>query len=174
MTMKMICAAVLAVGGAGYAQAEEVAFSSFFGWQSSGPTYAIGEGHVFSLGEFSGTSTSAEAPESMQTIAWQCPGAFDIDFTTGQATASGFCVATLLSGDAFYLEWTCEEALSGTGSGPMPLGEAGCIGEGTIVGGTGELAGITGGNSFTAHTVLFHPDGKGSGYTENDWRIAMP
>jgi hypothetical protein len=111
-----------------------------------------------------------------KTVAWQCPGWFDVNFGTQKMSGGGHCVATMTSGDVFYLDWACEGGLAGaTGTGPLPFGrDNACSGKGTITGGTGSLQGITGSNELQAVSVLFHPDGKGSGVTENTWRIVLP
>lgn len=158
------------------AVAAEATFDSYYGWLSVGTTYNVNEGHAYWLGEFSGTSTSSNAPEAFRTIAWQCPGWFDVDFPNGRLQAGGYCTATVATGDVFYLAWTCGGSLAGaTGKGPFPFGaDNACDGSGTITGGTGALSGISGGNALKGFTFLFHPDGKGSGYTMNEWRVTLP
>lgn len=169
-------AAVLAALVAGNtASAEELKVDAHFGWLSVGMVYTIQEGHLFFLGEFSGSVTDMGAGTVVDGAALQCPAWFDINYLTGVLSAGGHCVTTLRSGDAFFGEWQCSGPLGESGPGGyMPLGPAPCDGGLTVVGGTGALAGMTGGNTFQGFTLFFHPDGKGSGYTSIQYDLNLP
>jgi hypothetical protein len=160
------------------ALATEHSFEAYFGWVLTGVNYTIDPGHLVTLGEFSGTSTSsgADVPKGLETIAWQCPGTFDVDFPNNKVTGSGYCTATAISGDAFYFKWNCTGGLDGaTGKGALPFGKGNsCNGGGTITGGTGALKGLKGKDELMGFTLLVHPDGKASGYTLNKWTVELP
>lgn len=168
----VISAACLA---AAPSRAETLTVDTNFGWLSVGSSTTISEGHVFWLGEFSGTLSDMGAGTILDHAAVQCPAWFDINFVTGVRTAGGYCVTTLTTGDTYQISFTYEGSLAGaTGAGPYPLGPDGGRGVGTVVGATGALAGTTGGNIFEAYTVLFHPDGKGSGYSILRFTLNLP
>lgn len=175
---KLASAACLAsvVAGQPALSAETHAFTSHFGWLSVGASHQLNEGHIYWVGEFSGSATNMGADAKFDNMAMKCPAWFDVDFPNNRTTAGGYCIATLQSGDSFFISWTCESALDGaTGAGAMPFGANRCNGESTIIGGTGALSGVSGrGVLRDGMTILFHPDGKGSGSTVNEWTIALP
>ena len=156
----------LVIAGSGLTSAAEVTGNAYFGWLAVGPTYTLETGHVFFVGEFSGTSVDLGAKTMFNNAAWQCPGSYDIDGNKGVAVASGHCIATISTGDKAYGTWRCE--------GSVPMGPKPCEGVFTFNTGTGKLAGIGGTVPFRGHTVFVHPDGKSSGYTEFEYHITLP
>lgn len=179
MRDKFISALALGLGllASGPADAEEVKAEVNFAWLSVGTSFTISEGHIYWVGEFSGTSSDVAGGNSIfDNSASQCPAWFDIDFPNQKSAAGGYCVTTLASGDTVQISWHCEGSLAGaTGQGPFPFGKDNpCNGVSTVVGGTGKLAKATGGNTFLGRTILFHPDGKGSGLSPITWHLVIP
>lgn len=163
------------VGLASAASAEEINVDAHFGWLSVGVSHTIQEGHILFLGEFSGSATDMGAGTILDGAALKCPAWFDVNFLTGRLEAGGHCVTTLSTGDAFYGSWHCEAELGAAGPGGyLPLGPNPCEGGLTVFNGTGALEGITGGNTFQGFTLLFHPDGTGSGYTTLQYSLVLP
>lgn len=163
----------LAVGST--ASAEELNVDTYLGWLSVGTVFTIQEGHLFFVGEFSGSVTDMGAGTILDGAALQCPAWFDINYLTGVLSAGGHCVTTLSTGDAFFGSWECEGLLGASGPGGyLPLGPNACVGGLTVTGATGALEGMTGGNIIEGFTLLFHPDGKGSGYTNLQYNLNLP
>lgn len=169
--------AALSLGGAAVtsATAEEVNVDARFGWLSVGTLFTIQEGHLYFLGEFSGSVTDMGAGSIVDGAALQCPAWFDINYLTGVLSAGGHCVTTLSSGDAFFGSFECDGQLGASGPGGyLPLGPNACEGGLTVTGATGALEGVSGGNTFQGFTLFFHPDGKGSGYTDLQYSLDLP
>lgn len=157
VTFGMLLAAALTTS----AQAAEFkAKSGVFAWLSVGTVYALEEGHILWIGEFSGTSLDNGAGTFLDHAGVQCPGYLDVLASAGTAKGAGSCIWTLTSGDKVFASWQCE--------GGAPMSGKACDGPLTVTGGTGKMAGIAGSWNFHAYTVAFHPDGKGSGYSDLD------
>lgn len=170
-----VSGSIALLSATGPATATELNVDTHFGWLSVGTTFTIQEGHLYFVGEFSGSMTDMGAGSILDGGALQCPAWFDVNYLTGILSAGGHCVTTLSTGDAFFGEWECEGALGPSGPGGyLPLGSNACEGGLTVTGATGALEGLTGGNTFQGFTLLFHPDGKGSGYTTLQFRLVVP
>lgn len=172
----LLGAGLLTAFGSQRAAAEEHSFESYFGYLSVGTSYTINEGHIYWVGEFSGTATNNGTDPAFNNMALQCPSWFDVDFPNMRTNAGGYCVMTTTSGDALYMSWECGSTLDETaiGVGPVPFGNATCVGGGQVTGGSGELEGITGEFAMDGQIILFHPDGKSSGFSILDWTIETP
>ncbi len=171
----MLVLGLLVFAGVGAASAQDGKGDVHFGWLSVGTSHVIREGHIFFVGEFSGINSDMGAGAMFDHAATKCPASFDVNFLTQRLTADGHCTTTLTTGDAYYVQWHCEGSLEGgTGAGPYPLGQGGCVGDLTVTGATGALEGMTGGGTFVGYTILFHPDGTGSGYSILNYDFDMP
>ena len=170
-----LASAAMGLAVANSASAEELDVDGHFGWLSVGTVFTIQEGHLFFIGEFSGSVTDMGAGTILDRAALQCPAWFDINYLTGVLSAGGHCVTTLSTADTFFGAWECDGLLGAAGPGGyMPLGPNACEGGLTVTGATGDLEGMTGGNTSQGFTLLFHPDGKGSGYTTLQYSLDLP
>ena len=167
--------ATMGLAVANSASAEELNVDTYLGWLSVGTVHTIQEGHLYFVGEFSGSVTDMGAGTILDGAAQRCPAWFDINYLTGVLSAGGHCVITLSTGDAFFGSWECDGLLGASGPGGyLPLGPNACVGGLTVTGATGALEGMTGGNIFEGFTLLFHPDGKGSGYNNLQYSLNLP
>jgi len=95
-------------------------------------------------------------------------GSFQV--VKGVIEDSGFIVATLTNGDNVFMTYKG----SGTWSSPdkPPVVKGTCI----IVGGTGKVAGITGGIEFTRYTLRPPAKGKSASFSTSkiNWKIPEP
>ncbi len=160
MTVQLRALAIGAVFGLGVAiatssWAEEMKPTGEFGWFGVGTAHVIEEGHVYWVGEFSGTFFADDGDASpMHRAAVKCPAFNDLDFNKNESGAGGYCIVTDGDGDIAYLSWQ------------IPWSEGTVTGDGTFewTGGTGKYDGITGTNTFTGVTTVNHADGTASGY----------
>ena len=150
-------AAILALGcGIGsHAKAEEWKETGNFGWLAVGKAHQIEKGHIYWLGEFSGTFVNDKGKGSrLNETGWKCPGFNDLDFNNKKQKAAGYCIVADPGGsDQAYATWQCE--------GDTQV----CNGTFDYVAGTGKYQGISGHNTFIGHIQVNWPDGTTSGYT---------
>jgi hypothetical protein len=135
------------------AKAEEKPVGTF-GWLAVGKAIPMEEGHIYWVGEFSGTFTSDKAKGPFDGSGWKCPGTNDINMTKNTSTAQGACVVAEPGGnDRAFVTWKCH-------------GEAAlCNGTWDWVGGTGKYKELSGNNTFVGHTLVDWKDGTLSGYS---------
>jgi hypothetical protein len=151
---------VMAVGTGlmlcGAAQAQDWKVTGEFGWLGVGKAYQIEKGHVYWLGEFSGTFFNDKGKGSpLDHTGWKCSGFDDLDSNKNKKKAAGYCIISDPGGeDQAYASWACEDTDLLT-----------CHGTLDYTGGTGKYQGISGHNTFVGHTVVSWPDGTASGYT---------
>ena len=108
-----------------------------------GKAFQIEKGHVYWLGEFTGTFFNDKGKGSLFDQAGvKCPANFDFDINNKKAKAGGYCVISDTSGDQAYLSWQNE-------------GD-GVTGPGTFhyTGGTGKYEGIKGDGTFVGVTQI--------------------
>ena len=65
----------------GEARAEDLKATGNFGWLGVGKVFQLEKGHIFWVGEFSGSFANDKGKGSpLDGTGWKCPGANDIDF----------------------------------------------------------------------------------------------
>jgi len=123
------------------------------GFLGVGKVYQIEKGHLFWVGEFSGTFFNDKGKGSLLDNAGiKCPAYNDIDTNNKKSKAAGYCVMSDPNGDQAYLKWQNEgDGITGPGTFEW-------------TGGTGKYQGISGSNTFVGHTQVNWPDGTASGY----------
>ena len=100
------CAFAAAIGLTicGTAHAEDWKATGQFGWFGVGKAFQIEKGHVYWLGEFTGTFFNDKGKGSLFDRAGvKCPANFDFDINNKKAKAGGYCVISDTSGDQAYL-----------------------------------------------------------------------
>lgn len=152
----LVAIAALALGcGVGTAaQAEDLKATGEFGWFAVGKVQQLEKGHLFWVGEFSGSFSSDKGEGSpFHHAGVRCPGSNDVDLNNKRNKAAGTCVLSDPSGaDQAFLSWACE------GDTHM------CRGTITYTGGTGKYQGTGGQQPFTGYIQVNWPDGMSSGY----------
>ncbi len=138
---------------AGAATAEDWKAIGQFGYAGVGKAYELEKGHIFWVGEFSGTFFNDKGKGSLFDHAGvKCPAFNDIDTNRKKSRAAGYCIMTDAAGDQAYSSWKCE----GDGTG--------CSGTFEYTGGTGKYQQISGSNTFSALTAVHWKDGSASGF----------
>ena len=154
-TNALQCAFAAAMGIAlcGTAHAEDWKVTVAFGWFAVGKTYQIEKGHLYFVGEFSGTFFNDKGKESLFDRAGvKCPAFYDIDLNNKKGKAGGYCVVSDAPGDQAYITFKCE------GDGVH------CTGPFEYTGGTGKYSAINGSNNtFSATTEVNWQDGTATG-----------
>jgi hypothetical protein len=147
-------AAAIALGLGTAAYAEDLKVTGEFGWFGVGKAQQLEKGHVFWVGEFSGTFFNDKGQGSPFHLAGvRCPGSNDLDFNSKKGKAAGTCVISEAGGtDQAYVTWKCE--------GDTDT----CRGTFDYTGGTGKYQGISGSNTFSALTAVNWPDGMATGH----------
>ncbi|MCH7553011.1 MAG: hypothetical protein IIC82_03315 [Chloroflexi bacterium] len=134
-------ALVFVLGGTAQAQlAKSGKFTGHFGFYSVGQIFEIEEGHLFWVGEFTGTFFNDAGSGVMHQASTKCPSSNDIYGGVGHA--QGYCIVTDSDGDKAFLSWNCEG----------PAGKQ-CDGTFDWTAGTGKYTGIQGKNTFQATFV---------------------
>jgi hypothetical protein len=140
----MLCGAV---------QAQDWKATGEFGWFGVGKAYQIEKGHVYWVGEFSGTFFNDKGPGSLfHRAGVKCPAFFDADFNTKKGRAGGYCIITDTDGDQAYSTWQSQHD---TVSGPGTF---------QYTGGTGKYQGISGNGTFVGTTQVNWQDATSTGY----------
>ena len=146
-------ALVTAFVAVGPAHSEDWKVTGAFGFFAVGKAQQLEKGHVYWVGEFSGTFFNDKGNGSPFHLAGvRCPAFNDLDFNHKKNKAAGICVISDLNGDQAYLTWRCE--------GDTRT----CPGTFDYTGGTGRYQGISGSNTFTGGTLVNWPDGMGTSY----------
>ena len=139
------------------AQAEDWKFTGEFGWSGVGKVYQLEKGHVYWVGEFSGTFFNDKGKGSLfHRAGVKCPAFNNLDFNAKKGNAGGYCVITDTDGDQAYLSWRNE------GDTVSPLSLPGTF---EWTGGTGKYKGISGNNTFVGVTQVNWADGTATGYS---------
>lgn len=137
----------------GPAHSEDWKVTGELGFFGVGKAQQLEKGHVYWVGEFSGTFFNDKGDGSLfQFAGVRCPASQDLDFNRKKSKAAGICVLSDPNGDQAYLTWQCEGDTHA------------CHGTFDYTGGTGKYQGISGSNTFTGVTQVNWPDGMASGY----------
>jgi hypothetical protein len=151
------CAFAAAIGLSAYgtANAEDWKVTGSFGWFGVGKAHQIEKGHLYFVGEFSGTFFNDKGDGSLFDKAGvKCPAFYDLDFNNKKGKAGGYCTISNAAGDQAYLSWKCEGDT------------VHCSGPFEYTGGTGKYAGISGSNyNFSATTEVNWQDGTVTGFS---------
>jgi hypothetical protein len=139
----------------GTAHAEDWKVTGTFGWFAVGKAYQIEKGHLYFVGEFSGTFFNDKGDASLFDKAGvKCPAFYDIDLNNKKGKAGGYCTISTAPGDDAYLSFKCEGDT------------VHCAGPFEYTGGVGKYAGISGSNyTFSATTEVNWPDGTVTGFS---------
>jgi hypothetical protein len=91
--------AAILLSAYGTAHAEDWKVTGTFGWFGVGKTYQIEKGHLYFVGEFSGTFFNDKGDGSLFDKAGvKCPGFYDIDQNNKKGNAAGYCTISNASG----------------------------------------------------------------------------
>src|SRR6476619_5517032 len=102
-------AIALTLGLCGPAHAEDWKVTGTFGWFGVGKVYQIEKGHVYWVGEFSGTFLNDKGKGSPFHLAGvKCPAHNDVDLNNKKGKAGGYCIINDVDGDQAYLSWQNE------------------------------------------------------------------
>jgi hypothetical protein len=136
------------------AHAEDWKVTGSFGWFGVGKAYQIEKGHVYFVGEFSGTFFNDKGKDSLFDKAGvKCPAFNDLDLNNKKGKAGGYYTISDATGDQAYLSWKCDGDT------------AHCTGTFEYTGGTGKFSGISGSNNtFSATTEVNWQDGTATGF----------
>ena len=136
------------------AHAEDWKVTGEFGWLGVGKAQEIEKGHVYWVGEFTGTFFNDKGSGSLFHLAGvKCPASNDVDLNNKKNKGAGYCVITDTDGDQAYLTWRGEGdtvSLPGTFD---------------YTGGTGKYKGISGANTFVGHNQVNWKDGTSTGHS---------
>jgi hypothetical protein len=147
-------ALAVTLGLVGSAFGEDLKPVGEFGWFGVGKAQQLEKGHIYWVGEFSGSFFSDKGEGSpFNGAGVRCPGFNDVDLNNKKNKAAGTCVFSDPSGaDQAYLSWEC--------GGDTHK----CPGTLHYTGGTGRYQGISGDSPFTGFVEVNWPDGMASGY----------
>lgn len=136
------------------AAAQDWKVTGEYGWLGVGKAYQIEEGHLYWVGDFSGTFFNDKGEGSLlHRVGLKCPAYNDIDLNKKKNKVGGYCVIIDPDGDQAYLTFDGEGdtvRLSGTFE---------------YTGGTGKYQGISGGNTWFGVTQVNWKDGTATGYS---------
>jgi hypothetical protein len=123
------------------------------GFFAVGKAYPIEKGHLYWVGEYSGTFFSDKGEGSLfHQAGVKCPAFTDLDTNKKIGKGGGYCIISDHAGDQAFLSW------QGEGDGVTYNGTF------EFTGGTGKYQGITGKNTFTGHIQVNWQDGTSTGY----------
>ena len=135
------------------AHADDWKVTGEFGWFGVGKAQEIEKGHVYWVGEFSGTFFNDKGAGSLfHRAGVKCPAFNDVDLNNKKGKAGGYCIITDTDGDQAYLSWRSE---GDTVTGPGTF---------DYTGGTGKYKGISGANTFVGVSQVNWKDGTTTGY----------
>src|ERR1700730_16877873 len=122
------------------AHAEDWKVTGEFGWFAVGKAQEIEKGHVYWVGEFTGTFFNDKGKGSLFDRAGvRCPAHNDVDLNNKKYRAGGYCIIADADGDQAYLSWQ--------GEGDIPT----IPGTFKYTGGTGKYQAISGSNTFVGY-----------------------
>lgn len=135
------------------AQAQDWKPVGTFGWFATGKVFELSKGHVFWLGEFSGTFLSDKGEGGLfHRAGVRCPAFDDNDTVNKKRSAEGRCIITDHDGDQAILTW------KGAGDSMSLPGTF------TFLGGTGKYKTINSNNTFVGGPAVLYQDGTASGF----------
>src|SRR4051794_6362112 len=80
--------------------AEDWKVTGDFGWLGVGKSFQIERGHIYWVGEFSGSFANDKGKGSpLDQTGWKCPGSNDLDLNNKKGKATGYCIISDPSGD---------------------------------------------------------------------------
>lgn len=128
--------------------AEEGTVEAFSSWEARGQIYPTGPQEATFVGALSGVlyvegRTSQGEERSIDAGLITCPSTVVINTSDGSQTGQGKCVILTPDGDRIYARFTCTGAYL-----------AGCRGEFTLTGGSGEKQNISGGGPIQLKSAL--------------------
>ncbi|MEX2201519.1 MAG: hypothetical protein WD711_09010 [Dongiaceae bacterium] len=139
-----LLAAFLVVGAAAMpASAEDDTVEAFSSWEASGHIYPTGPEESTFVGVLSGILYVRDKENTIDAGLIMCPGTVTIDTTDGSQHGTAKCVIVTPESDRVFGSFECEGIYN-----------AGCAGEFTITGGTGNMAGITGGGPIRLQSAF--------------------
>jgi hypothetical protein len=151
-TLGMLVGAAALAAACGAASADDWRATGQFGWFGVGKVHQIEKGHVYFVGEFSGTFFSDKGDAGLfDKNGVKCPAFYDIDMNNKKGRAGGYCIVSDSAGNQAYINWSCE------GDGVH------CAGPFSYTGGTGKYAAASGSYSFLATTEVNWADGTVTG-----------
>jgi hypothetical protein len=107
-TKLLLSAAALSTGliFSGGTRAEDWKVTGDFGWFGVGKVFQLEKGHIYWVGEFSGTFANDKG--KVDHTGWKCPGSNDMDLTNKKSKATGYCIISDPSGDLAHASWQCQ------------------------------------------------------------------
>ena len=136
-TKALRCAFAAAMGLAicGTAHAEDWKVTGSFGWLAVGKAYQIEKGHVYFVGEFSGTFFNDKGNDSLFDKAGvKCPAFNDLDLNNKKGKAGGYCPLMMppvskptSPGNVRAIQYTARELLNIQGALGNTAGSVGQI-----------------------------------------------
>jgi hypothetical protein len=111
-------------------------YTGKFGLQSTGQTYELEKGHVFSVGLGHGVFFNDISGGFLDKTAVDCPGVNDVVDGVSR-TGSGYCIVTDKDGDKAFLIYQSKGIAPGASEGTFQW-----------TGGTGKFTGLQGNNNF--------------------------
>ena len=141
-----IIGVLLSVVGAAFATsalAEEGTISAYSPWQGSGQIYPTAVDRATFVGAFHGMMFVDREDGLVISGHIVCPAILEISLVDGTQAGHGLCTMSHANGERIFVNWRC----SGSHL-------AGCSGEFSFTGGTGEYEGITGGGKLLALSAV--------------------
>ncbi len=133
----------VAAQGPSAVAAEEDTVEAFSSWEASGRIYPTGPAESTFVGVLSGILYVRDRENTIEAGLIMCPGTVTIDTTDGSQHGTAKCVIVTPESDRVFGSFECEG-----------IHNAGCEGEFTITGGTGSMAGITGGGPIRLQSAF--------------------
>ena len=99
-TRILLCALAAGFALYGTANAEDWKVTGQFGWFGVGKVYQIEKGHIYFVGEFSGTFFNDKGKDSLfDQNGIKCPAFYDIDQNNKKGKAGGYCTISDSAGN---------------------------------------------------------------------------
>jgi hypothetical protein len=150
--LKYVVASAFGTLLVGSAHAEDWKVTGEFGCYGIGKTYQLDKGHLYWVGEFTGTFFNDKGKGSLfDRSGVRCPAYNDVDLNNKKNRAGGYCIIADANGDQAYVSWQ--------GEGDV----ANIPGTFKYTGGTGKYQSISGdNNTFVGHIEVNWQDGTSS------------
>jgi len=142
----MVVGFVMCLGGGGVALGEAATGArggrATAALDGSGEVQQVATAQLMIQASYTGIVYFDEKQSPLDGAVVRCPATATVDTRSKQSSVSGYCTFTTQDGSEAYSQWKC----SGN--------KGSCEGELTITGGTGKLAGITGGGRMMWRAAL--------------------
>ncbi len=122
--------------------AEQTTVRAVLPWDGAGRIFHIGTDTLLFLGAIDGVIYVETATGEFDQAFAQCPITQKLVVSTGQTSASGYCMITQSPEDTVFAELSCEGQVGG------------CEGVFTVTGGTGRFDGISGSSRMIVRSPL--------------------